>query len=82
MATRFVILVCSIFVWFGIKTNAQDWTSPCPEVFKYHPEKNTANKWYGTLTLLSDIDLAGIWLRVLFDGPVAQLTVSFKLSNN
>ncbi|KAK9751266.1 Trypsin [Popillia japonica] len=66
-----------IFVWFGIQTNAQDWTSPCPDVFKYHVERNRWNRWYGTITLLSDVDLEGIWVRVLFDGPVEQLTTDF-----
>ncbi|KAK9751269.1 Serine protease gd N-terminus [Popillia japonica] len=75
MATRFVFLVCFTFVWFGIQTNAQDWTSPCPDIFKYHVERN---RWYGTITFLSDVDLEGIWVRVLFDGPVEQLTAEFQ----
>ncbi|KAK9751274.1 Serine protease gd N-terminus [Popillia japonica] len=41
-------------------------------------ERNRWNKWYGTITLFSDVDLEGIWVRVLFDGPVEQLTAEFQ----
>ncbi|KAI4455097.1 modular serine protease [Holotrichia oblita] len=38
---------------------------------------NKWNAWYGTITLLSDVDLEGVWIRVLFDGSVDQLTTDF-----
>lgn len=46
--------------------------SPCPELFQYDSSAE-AGKWSGTVTLLSDSDLHGIWLRLLFDRKIQEI---------
>ncbi|KAF2882844.1 hypothetical protein ILUMI_23356 [Ignelater luminosus] len=36
-------------------------------------KKNETDKWFGIVTLLSETDLSGIWLRLVFDRPSLQL---------
>ncbi|KAF2887606.1 hypothetical protein ILUMI_18567, partial [Ignelater luminosus] len=36
-------------------------------------KKNESDKWYGSVMLLSERDLAGIWLRLIFDRSSLQL---------
>ncbi|KAF5282664.1 hypothetical protein FQA39_LY17524 [Lamprigera yunnana] len=47
--------------------------SPCPRVFVYEDTTTYFDRWYGIITVLSDSNLSGIWLRVLFDKPILQL---------
>ncbi|KAJ8971171.1 hypothetical protein NQ317_013366 [Molorchus minor] len=47
--------------------------SPCPRLFKYEPQSNENDRWYGELTLVSDAELTGVWLRIVFDKPSIQL---------
>jgi hypothetical protein len=47
--------------------------SPCPRFFKYEPRGTENDRWYGTVTLLTDSDLSGVWLRLIFDRPSIQL---------
>jgi hypothetical protein len=49
--------------------------SPCPRFFKYEPRGTENDRWYGTVTLLTDSDLSGVWLRLIFDRPSIQLGV-------
>ncbi|KAF5284203.1 hypothetical protein FQR65_LT00203 [Abscondita terminalis] len=55
------------------KTNSQTDISPCPRLFVYEGKSPEPNRWYGIITLLSDNDLNGVWLRVMFDQPTLQL---------
>lgn len=60
-----------IISFLFINTYESD-VSPCPRLFVYErsPEPN---RWYGIITLLSDTDLNGVWVRVAFDQPTLQL---------
>ncbi|KAK4878791.1 hypothetical protein RN001_011297 [Aquatica leii] len=62
-----------IISFLFINTYESD-VSPCPRLFVYErsPEPN---RWYGIITLLSDTDLNGVWVRVAFDQPTLQLGV-------
>ncbi|KAI4455114.1 serine protease gd n-terminus [Holotrichia oblita] len=75
MASRFVPLVIAYFtiVWVTEKTSAQRLESPCPRLFVYEPPGTETDRWYGIITLISDSDLNGVWLRVIFDRPSLQL---------
>ncbi|KRT86291.1 Trypsin, partial [Oryctes borbonicus] len=75
MATTFVSVftVCFIIVLFGTETIAQGLESPCPRLFIYEPPGRETDKWYGIVTLISDSDLSGVWLRLIFDRPSLQL---------
>lgn len=56
---------------------SQIYESPCPDLFTYEPQSEDPNtKWYGVITLLSDADLSGIYLRLIFDRKSKQLGVS------
>uniref|UniRef100_A0A6P7G765 Limulus clotting factor C-like n=1 Tax=Diabrotica virgifera virgifera TaxID=50390 RepID=A0A6P7G765_DIAVI len=62
-----------VLLFFG-SVVSQDLVSPCPNWFKYEPRKpDEPDRIYGDLTLTSDSDLNGIWLRVIFDKPSLQL---------
>ncbi|KAK5638495.1 hypothetical protein RI129_012790 [Pyrocoelia pectoralis] len=47
--------------------------SPCPRLFVYEKRSTTPNRWYGLITLLSDTNLNGVWLRLVFDRPSLKL---------
>ncbi|KAJ3653082.1 hypothetical protein Zmor_018999 [Zophobas morio] len=47
--------------------------SPCPRLFKYEPQGAENDRWYGVVTLLSDSELSGVWLRLIFDKQSIQL---------
>ncbi|GJQ80664.1 hypothetical protein Trydic_g9248 [Trypoxylus dichotomus] len=79
MATRFVSLFIVYYnaVLFATETNAQTSESPCPRLFAYEPPGNETDKWYGFVTLLSETDLSGVWLRLILDRPALQLGTWF-----
>ncbi|KAK9751326.1 Trypsin [Popillia japonica] len=41
--------------------------SPCPNIFVYDRQNTEPDKWYGTVTLLSNTDLFEVWLALYFD---------------
>ncbi|KAF5284204.1 hypothetical protein FQR65_LT00204 [Abscondita terminalis] len=47
--------------------------SPCPRLFVYEDSTGFSDRWYGIITLLSDSNLSGTWLRIMFDRPLLQL---------
>ncbi|KAF2885467.1 hypothetical protein ILUMI_20747 [Ignelater luminosus] len=66
--------VTVVFFLLSEQINAQnDFQSPCPRLFVYEAKQNESDKWYGTVTLLSEADLSGIWLRLIFDRASLQL---------
>lgn len=62
------------FLLFLVQTQAQ-LISPCPKFFQYEPPGSENDRWYGTVTLQSDSELSGVWLRLIFDRPSIQLGV-------
>ncbi|XP_049824629.1 plasma kallikrein-like [Aethina tumida] len=55
----------------------QDFISPCPEVFRY-VAINETNRWYGEVTLTTDVELHdGVWLILVFDKPALQVESNF-----
>ncbi|XP_044258981.1 chymotrypsin-like elastase family member 2A [Tribolium madens] len=46
--------------------------SPCPDLFHYD-STDEPNQWSGTVTLLSDDDLQGVWTRLIFDEKLTEL---------
>lgn len=54
--------------------NAQN--NPCPDVLKIENEKVQPDRWDGVITLVKNVDLNGVWLRVIFDREILQLGVS------
>lgn len=59
---------------------AQDFESPCPRLFVYEKKSAEPNKWYGIITVLTETDLSGLWLRIIFDEPPLQIGVSTTTS--
>ncbi|KAL3271704.1 hypothetical protein HHI36_022176 [Cryptolaemus montrouzieri] len=47
--------------------------NPCPELFRYNPERSQPGRWFGTVNLTYDEELNGVWLRLRFNRPVIQL---------
>lgn len=41
--------------------------SPCPNVFSYEAPGSEAGRWYGVVTLSTDITLHGLWLNIVLD---------------
>ncbi|CAH1118358.1 unnamed protein product [Phaedon cochleariae] len=57
-----------------ISISCQELISPCPRLFTYEPRNpNEPDKWYGRISLLSDSDLSGVWLRIILDKKSIQL---------
>lgn len=50
--------------------------NPCPDKFTFNRERNQPGRWFGTVSLVYDTELSGVWLRLKFDRPVIQLGVS------
>lgn len=72
------VLYKIIVLFILIKENlcSDDLISPCPEIFAYEKGTHEPNRWYGTITLLSDREYAGVWLRIKLDKPSLLLGVS------
>lgn len=74
-ATNCSIVLVVLLCWYEKEAKAQD--NPCPRLLHVEPRKtNEPDKWYATVTLISDADLSGVWLRLIFDRPSLQLGVS------
>lgn len=70
---KYVLLLLIIFyVLDGILCQM----NPCPRLLQIEPNSPEPDRWYGTVTLISDADLSGVWLRMIFDRPSLQLGVS------
>lgn len=69
-------LICIFFI--AITTiDAQELISPCPNLFAYDPEGVVNNQWSGTVTVGTDAELSGIWIRIIFDKPFLELGTDF-----
>lgn len=73
-----VLLIFSSFILAKCITDGQ-FVSPCPEVFQYIPAEATANSWTGEITIKPDVDLSGVWMRIIFDNAPTELVVSILL---
>ncbi|KAF2882842.1 hypothetical protein ILUMI_23354 [Ignelater luminosus] len=65
----FVAVVFFILNEQIIAQNNNDSELWCPSSFVYEGKKNESDKWYGSVTLVSENDLVGIWLSLIFDRP-------------
>ncbi|KAK9751327.1 Serine protease gd N-terminus [Popillia japonica] len=69
--------ICLLYVSFSIilskGVSAQGLISPCPKVFVYEPLGAEPDKWYGTVTLVSDADLIEVWVSIIFDRPPLEV---------
>lgn len=71
---KFGALSIRIFLLsFFVKVISAQLISPCPRLFSYEPSSAENDRWYGTVTLISDATLSGVWLRLKFDRPSIQL---------
>lgn len=70
------LFLVAILLFINLAKSQQQFTSPCPGVFEYEQERGS-DRWYGVVTMSSDANLAGVWLRVVLDGPSQQLGVNF-----
>ncbi|KAI4455189.1 modular serine protease [Holotrichia oblita] len=75
MPPVFILLgsICFAIPLLSTKTNAQQLESPCPRLFVYEPPGAAPDKWYGIVTLVSDYEISGVWLRIILDNPSLQL---------
>lgn len=74
MDLRNIITCISLFVLLNeIKCQK----NPCPRILQIGRYAPHPDRWYGTITLTSDSDLSGVWLRMIFDKPFLQLGVRF-----
>lgn len=48
--------------------------SPCPEIFHYETG-DKLGQWSGSLILRSDERLSGVWIRLVFDKEIKDVTV-------
>lgn len=71
------LFLATVLLFKSLTHSQLQFSSPCPGIFEYEQEKGS-DRWYGLVTLSSDANLAGVWLRVVLDGPSAQLGVDFK----
>ncbi|XP_044763875.1 clotting factor C-like [Coccinella septempunctata] len=61
-------------IFFLCLKNAQQQTiNPCPDKFTFNLERNQPGRWFGTVRLVYETELIGVWLRLKFDRPVIQL---------
>jgi len=61
--------ILAAFAVLLVGVNTQNFASPCPRLFVYDRKSKEPDRWDGIVTLLSDIDLEGVWLRLMFDRP-------------
>lgn len=73
----------TIFVVITISTLSETQRpSPCPEIFHYESQsRDEENKWYGAITLNTDEDLFGVWVKITLDRKAELLGVSHHPSS-
>lgn len=59
-----------------VSCNAQA-RSPCPTLFQYVSQK--PGQWVADITLASDADLHGVWVRLILDTTSRELTVAVSI---
>ncbi|CAG9861490.1 unnamed protein product [Phyllotreta striolata] len=63
-----------IVAFLTSRAAAQNLESPCPGLLAYEPRKpSEPDRIFGVLTLLSEQELDGVWLRLIFDKRCIQL---------
>lgn len=78
---RAVCSLAAIVSAVSAQTTTSTPVSPCPDVFTYDPpgtgEKagRGVEKWYGTVTLSTDITLYALWLNIILDNKAEILGV-------
>jgi len=73
MAMLWFLSIVTLLALYA-QTEAQIYkVSPCPRFFVYEGKSPEPDRWYGIVTLLSDVDLSSVWLRLIFDRPSLQL---------
>ncbi|KAI4455191.1 modular serine protease [Holotrichia oblita] len=74
LAFKFISLPIIYFtIILSEEARTQRLESICPNTFVYENRDTEPNKWYGTVTLLSNADLVEVWLLIIFDNPPLQL---------
>lgn len=56
---------------------AQKLVSPCPSLLNYRPLKAGDDTWHADLTLTTQTELSGVWLRVVFDKAPLEVDSDF-----
>ena len=64
-----------LFYFLLVVPASTQFISPCPRLFKYEPELAEKGRWYGVFTVLSDMNITGVWLRLIFDKQSIQIGV-------
>ncbi|XP_063912170.1 clotting factor C-like [Zophobas morio] len=62
-----------LFYFLLVVPASTQFISPCPRLFKYEPELAEKGRWYGVFTVLSDVNITGVWLRLIFDKESIQI---------
>lgn len=70
--TRALLAVC-LTAALGSITSALN--SSCPLDLFHYDSIDQPGQWTGTVTLLSDEDLHGIWVRLIFDEKLTEVSV-------
>lgn len=56
--------------------------SPCPEIFHYESQnRDEENKWFGIITLRTNEDLYGVWVKITLDHKALRLGVSLSTNH-
>ncbi|XP_060532655.1 CLIP domain-containing serine protease B15-like isoform X2 [Cylas formicarius] len=76
-----------------VKVVSSQGSSPCPETFIYEPRNSKElDRWYGVVSLRTDDDLEGVYLKIQLDRPadllgnwfgdvISQDNVQFSINN-
>lgn len=73
----YLVLVVSLVL--GSIASGLKFDSPCPDLFHYD-STDQPNQWSGTVTLLSDDELRGVWIRLIFDEKLTELQLHVSLT--
>ncbi|RZC42474.1 proclotting enzyme-like [Asbolus verrucosus] len=76
MSVGGAVLAAGLLMTLGSITSALN--SPCPHLFHYD-STDQPGQWTGTVTLLSDVELHGVWIRLIFDEKLTELDVGPQL---
>lgn len=60
-----------------MSTLPEKWESPCPNILDYKPIGPTEDVWNADITISTETELSGVWLRFIFDGIPLEVNSNF-----
>lgn len=78
MEIHLLIRALLLYLLLDHSVLGEELTSPCPEVLRYE-SRTEQDKFYGTISVGTEYDLEGVFIRIYLDKKAQLLGVSYVI---